>query len=162
MDRVAGRYYLLLYEYVKHYFCETQVHSFLCPRNTLFMIDLLKYQAVQWVDGGRKFPDLDCYGVVLEVRKDLGLPDWPDYRGVTKEGNAFDKEAREFVKSRTATPPVPGAMALVFKGRIVNHAAVCFSFCGQLYVMECNPKTNMTISPVTDFVRKNKSLEWWI
>lgn len=40
-----------------------------------------KYRSVVWLKGGRVFPEIDCFGLVLEVRRDLGLPDWPDFAG---------------------------------------------------------------------------------
>ncbi|STU76591.1 nitrite transporter [Klebsiella pneumoniae] len=45
-----------------------------------------KYRSVTWLKGGRVYPQLDCFGIVNEIRRDLGLPEWPDFAGVTKEG----------------------------------------------------------------------------
>lgn len=138
------------------------IHVSLCAGDPLVMINLFKYREIVWFDGGRDFPYLDCYGLVLEFRKDLGLPTWPDYRGVTKHRNQFDQEAREFIRTRRKTEPESGAMGLVTRAGVINHAVVCFEFAGLLYVAECNPVSNMTISTVSDFMRKNKNTEWWI
>lgn len=44
--------------------------------------------------GGRVHPQLDCFGIVNEIRRDTGLPEWPDFAGVTKEGGGLDREAK--------------------------------------------------------------------
>lgn len=43
-----------------------------------------KYRSVTWLKGGRVYPQLDCFGIVNEIRRDLNLPVWPDFAGVTK------------------------------------------------------------------------------
>jgi hypothetical protein len=32
-----------------------------------------KYRSVEWQKGGRAYPALDCFGIVNEIRRDLGL-----------------------------------------------------------------------------------------
>ncbi len=49
------------------------------------MLNIDKYLTVRWQMGGRAFPVLDCYGIVHEVRRDLGLPEWPAFEAVIKE-----------------------------------------------------------------------------
>ena len=56
-----------------------------------------KYRSVKWQKGGRAYPLLDCFGIVNEIRRDLGLPEWPDFAGVTKEGGGLDREARKLM-----------------------------------------------------------------
>ncbi len=45
-----------------------------------------KYFSVKWLKGGRIYPELDCFGIINEIRCDLLLPLWPDFSGVTKDG----------------------------------------------------------------------------
>ena len=58
-----------------------------------------KYRSVKWQKGGRAYPLLDCFGIVNEIRSDLGLPEWPDFAGVTKDGGGLDREARKLMLS---------------------------------------------------------------
>ncbi|MBQ5000334.1 nitrite transporter, partial [Klebsiella pneumoniae] len=51
-----------------------------------------KYRSVKWQKGGRSFPKLDCFGIVNEIRRDLNLPVWPDFAGVTKDDGGLDRE----------------------------------------------------------------------
>lgn len=58
-----------------------------------------KYLSVKWLKGGRAYPELDCFGIVNEIRADLGLPLWPDFAGVTKDCGGLDREARKLMRS---------------------------------------------------------------
>ena len=44
------------------------------------MLNIDKYLTVRWQMGGRTFPVLDCYGIVHEVRRDLGHGDGVEVR----------------------------------------------------------------------------------
>ncbi|STW02512.1 nitrite transporter [Klebsiella pneumoniae] len=69
-----------------------------------------KYRSVTWLKGGRVYPQLDCFGIVNEIRRDLGLPEWPDFAGVTKEGGGLDREARKLMLTlKRCEPCVKGA-----------------------------------------------------
>ncbi|MGY8212262.1 nitrite transporter, partial [Klebsiella pneumoniae] len=50
-----------------------------------------KYRSVKWQKGGRAYPLLDCFGIVNEIRRDLNLPVWPDFAGVTKDDGGLDR-----------------------------------------------------------------------
>ncbi|MCB4843331.1 nitrite transporter, partial [Providencia rettgeri] len=63
------------------------------------MFNIDKYRSVTWQKGGRAYPHLDCYGIVHEIRQDLGLPNWPVFEGVTKDNNGLDKEAKLLAKT---------------------------------------------------------------
>jgi hypothetical protein len=65
-----------------------------------------KYRSVTWLKGGRVYPQLDCFGIVNEIRRDLGLPEWPDFAGVTKDGGGLDREARKLMLSLKRCDPV--------------------------------------------------------
>ncbi|SPZ25187.1 Uncharacterised protein [Raoultella planticola] len=73
------------------------------------MFDPEKYRSVTWLKGGRVYPELDCFGIINEIRKDLDLPVWPDFAGVTKDGGGLDREARNFMKSLKRCEPCLGA-----------------------------------------------------
>ena len=47
------------------------------------MFNADKYRSVTWLKGGRVYPQLDCFGIVNEIRRDLKLPLWPDFAGVS-------------------------------------------------------------------------------
>ena len=106
-----------------------------------------KYLSVKWLKGGRVYPELDCFGIINEIRGDLLLPLWPDFSGVTKDEGGLDREARKFMKFLTRCEPcVVGIVVLLD---------------GQLQVAECNPGTNVTFLPLPRFVRRFNRVEFW-
>ncbi len=79
-----------------------------------------KYRSVTWLKGGRLFPQLDCFGIVNEIRRDLGLPEWPDFAGVTKDDGGLDREARRMMLTLERCEPCEGGRGgLLF--RISRH-----------------------------------------
>lgn len=119
-------------------------------------IDLDKYLDVRWTKGGREFPLLDCYGVVNEVRGDLGLEAWPDYAGATREelpelAAACDKPGSD--KSE-------GAVAFCYEGGLVTHVAVLVTVQGRMCALECNEHHDVTVMPLHRFERRFVRVEY--
>ena len=79
-----------------------------------------KYRSVEWQKGGRAYPVLDCFGIVNEIRRDLGLAPWPDFAGVTKDDNGLDREARGLMAGLTRCDPAPGAGIACYAGSVVT------------------------------------------
>ncbi len=103
-----------------------------------------KYRSVTWLKGGRVYPQLDCFGIINEIRKDLDLPLWPDFAGVTKDEGGLDREARKFMKSLTCCEPCLGAGVACYSGSTVTHVGIVVQLDNQLQVAECNPGTHVT------------------
>ena len=75
-----------------------------------------KYRSVKWQKGGRAYPLLDCFGIVNEIRRDLNLPVWPDFAGVTKDDGGLDREARRMMLTLERCEPCEGAgVAVLFR-----------------------------------------------
>lgn len=126
------------------------------------MFNQEKYLSAVWQKGGRVFPEIDCYGLVKEVRRDLSLPEWPEFSGVTKDDGRLDTEAKNFNQTLKKCEPVQGAVAECFTGSIVTHLGVVVEITGQLYVAECNPKSNVSVMPLSRFTRRFVKVEFWI
>jgi len=122
-------------------------------------IDLEKYLGVAWVSGGRTFPELDCYGVVNEVRRDLGLPAWDEYPGATRVD--LDALAQAAAKTHKGSDLVEGAVAFCYEGSLVVHVAVLVMLDGRLYALECNETHNVTVLPVSRFERRFPKVEYY-
>ena len=105
-----------------------------------------KYRSVTWLKGGRVFPQLDCFGIVNEIRRDLGLPEWPDFAGVTKDGGGLDRE---------------GAGVACYSGSTVSHVGIVVMLDNQLQVAECNPGSGVTFLPLARFIRRFNRVEFW-
>ena len=125
------------------------------------MFDPDKYLSVIWQKGGRVYPQLDCFGIVNEIRSDLGLPKFPDFAGVTKDDGGLDREAKSYMPNLQPCEPQIGAIALCYSGGMVTHVAVAVEIDGQLLAAESNPKTNVTFLPLSRFLRKFVKVEFY-
>lgn len=122
-------------------------------------IDLEKYLEVVWVSGGREFPELDCYGVVNEVRRDLGLPPWDDYAGATRA--ELPGLATAAASEHAGSDLVEGAVAFCYEGSVVTHVAVLVEVDGRMCTLECNDVHNVTVLPVSRFERRFNKVEYY-
>ncbi|OJH86087.1 nitrite transporter [Serratia marcescens] len=120
-----------------------------------------KYRCVVWRKGARAYPQLDCFGIVNEVRRDLGLPAWPDFAGVTKDDHGLDREARKLMCELERCEPQPGAGAACYTGSVVTHVGVVVELDGALCVAECNPGRNVTFLPLARFCRPYLRVEFF-
>ncbi|HDK6652498.1 MULTISPECIES: hypothetical protein [Klebsiella] len=120
-----------------------------------------KYRSVKWQKGGRAYPLLDCFGIVNEIRSDLGLPEWPDFAGVTKDGGGLDREARKLMLSLKRCDPCEGAGVACYSASTVTHVGIVVMLDNQLQVAECNPGTNVTFLPLPRFKRRFVKVEFW-
>lgn len=122
-------------------------------------IDLEKYLDVVWVSGGRQFPELDCYGVVNEVRRDLGLPLWDEHAGATRDD--LPELARAAATEHAGSDLVEGAVAFCYEGSMVTHVAVLVEVDGRMCTLECNEAHNVTVLPVSRFERRFNKVEYY-
>ncbi len=125
------------------------------------MFDPEKYRSVTWLKGGRVYPQLDCFGIVNEIRRDLGLVEWPDFAGVTKDDAGLDREARKLMLRLERCKPCPGAGVACYSGSAVTHVGIVVDIGGLLHVAECNPGTNVTFLPLARFKRRFVKVEFW-
>lgn len=111
-----------------------------------------RYLRVPYVDGGRTMEGLDCWGLALLVRNDMGLPDLPaDPLAIRGNGKAIADQFRSISSGLEVGKPKPGALAAVFKGSLFVHVGVVIEADGRLWVMETNPGYGVCIRRVADF-----------
>ena len=125
------------------------------------MFNADKYRSVSWLKGGRVYPQLDCFGIVNEIRRDLKLPLWPDFAGVTKDGGGLDREARRLMLSLQRCEPCEGAGVACYSGSTVTHVGIVVMLDNQLQVAECNPGSGVTFLPLARFIRRFNRGEVW-
>lgn len=126
------------------------------------MLNIDKYRSVTWLKGGRAYPKLDCFGIVNEIRRDLGLPEWPEFAGVTKDNQGLDREARKLMVNLRRCDPSEGAGVACYSGSTVTHVGIVVLLDGELCVAECNPKTNTTFLPLSRFKKRFVKVEFWL
>ncbi|AZC96795.1 nitrite transporter [Pseudomonas chlororaphis] len=125
------------------------------------MISLDKYRAGQYCEGGRVWPAVDCYGLVLEVRRDMGLPDWPEWVSARKGDGSMIRVAGEWFPTLARCEPCEGAMAACYRGNILQHVAVVVAVGADLEALEINPGLNVTCLPLSRLKRRFLRVEYY-
>lgn len=111
-----------------------------------------KYISVPYVDEGRSLSGLDCWGLALAVRSDMGLPllqDDPQAR--RGNGKAISEQFKKISDSLCRDKIRPGSLAAVFKGSLFVHVGVVVEADGRLWVMETNPGVGVCMRRIADF-----------
>lgn len=120
-----------------------------------------KYLAVKWVKGGRTYPELDCFGIINEIRRDLSLPLWPEFSGVTKDDDGLHREAVSLMCDLVRCEAEEGAGIACYSGTMVAHVGIVVKVAGILYAAESNPGRNVTFTPLSRFIRRFVKVEFW-
>lgn len=113
-----------------------------------------KYLNATYEDGARGPDRYDCWGLVRAVRHELlGLPLLPSFGAVRNTmPAAFTRAYEEQAALMEECQPEPGAVAAVFRGRIVIHVAVIIEVDGALAVLEIrNDRTSARWLRIPDF-----------
>lgn len=116
------------------------------------MIDFRRYRQWEYEDGARGPVRIDCWGLVREVRHDMGyewLPSFAECRHTDPRGftRAYEKQAKEM----TPGPAAAGVIAAAFRGRICVHVGIVVDIDGRLQVLDINPGRGVGVEPLSDF-----------
>ncbi|MCG8709276.1 nitrite transporter [Brenneria sp. 4F2] len=125
------------------------------------MFNIDKYRSVVWQKGGRTYPNLDCFGIVNEIRRDLGLLAWPEFNGVTKDDGGLNREAKKLMRGLSRCSPEPGAGIACYRAGIVTHVGIVVDIDCELNAIECNPGANVTVLPLHRFERRFMKVEYY-
>lgn len=91
------------------------------------MLDYSDLIGIPFVNHGRSRDGLDCYGLVKEVYKKVGI-DLPEYYISCHDRNAIcskvTEETQGFPWQKINEPVVPCLIAIRFNSPVVNHTAV--------------------------------------
>lgn len=116
------------------------------------MIDFRRYKRWVYEDGARGPQKIDCWGLVREVRHDLGfpwLPSFSDCRNTDPRG--FTRAYEQQAEKMEPAPAEPGAVAAAFRGRICVHVGIVVPIDGRLMVLDINPGRGVGVEPLADF-----------
>lgn len=117
------------------------------------MIDVHEFLRVPYVDRGRTMEGLDCWGQLLLVRGQLGMPSLPDIGPVTRaEPIAMQREYGKVSSGLVECNPCVGAIAAVFRGTLFVHVGVVLEIDGRLAILETNEGSGPRWMRVQDFV----------
>ena len=124
------------------------------------MIDNILLNAV-YVESGRDFPSVDCYGIVLYVRRLLGLSELPELGLAKKIDGNIDKFGIDQASKMQECEPKDGSVAACYDSMgSMTHTGVVINKNG-LYVIECNPARNASCIPISRFIRRFHKVEFY-
>ncbi|WP_394243880.1 nitrite transporter [Halopseudomonas laoshanensis] len=124
-------------------------------------MDLSKYTHGVHVEGGRVWPHVDCYGLVLEVRADMGLPAWPEWADTRKADGEMTDVAADFLPSLHPCEPHAGAMAVCYEGSHVTHVGVVVDVNGMLEVLDTRSCGGVKCLPLSRYRRAFNKVEFY-
>ena len=99
-----------------------------------------KYLTIPYVDSGRTMAGLDCWGLVLAVRAELGCAELPSFTDVVwdkpRANQAAFREAVQILQQ--VAVPSAGDVAAVMHGQLCLHTGVVIAVDGRLAVLDTN------------------------
>ncbi|OLY75587.1 nitrite transporter [Pseudomonas sp. ATCC PTA-122608] len=125
------------------------------------MIDHDKYPSGKYREGGRVWPFVDCYGLVLEVRRDLGLPDWPEWAFIRAGDGSMVEVAGKWFPTLTPCEPEEGALIALYEGSEMRHVGVVVRVDASLEAMEITEKHNVICLPLHRLKRRFVRVEYY-
>lgn len=125
-------------------------------------IDLERYMASRYVNGGREWPNIDCWGMTRLAFYDLHaewLPmlsglDARSVLGKSKNYALLSKILKEVYCS-------DGAIAAVVTGLACEHVGICIEISGAIYVMETTEETGPRIIPAEEFEKERTNVRYY-
>lgn len=123
------------------------------------------YLRASYEDGARGPDKYDCWGLVRDARHRLfGKPLMASWGAVRND--QLDAFTAAYVTERERggferCDPEPGAIAAVFRGDLVYHVALVVEADGRLMVLEMRNRKGATLSPVEDFIRRCRRVEFY-
>lgn len=115
---------------------------------------LNKYLSCTFVDCGRSLETgLDCWGLALAVRAELGFPVLGDASTACRDVPLeMVREYQRISDGLKVGEPKVGGLAAVFKGRAFVHVGVVVEADSRLCVLEINPDSGCRIMPIHRFL----------
>jgi hypothetical protein len=106
------------------------------------MIEVEKYLFVPYVKGGREPNGFDCWGLVLLVRAEMGLPALAGPSDANRDNPVAMQRLYKQVSEQSLEKCAdlrPGDIAAVFRASVMVHVAVAVEIDGRIALLETNP-----------------------
>lgn len=116
------------------------------------MIDFRRYKRWVYEDGARGPTRIDCWGLVREVRHDMGFPWLPSFAECRNtDPRGFTKAYRAQAQLMETGPAEHASIAAAFRGRICVHVGIVVRIDDQLKVLDINPGRGVGVEALPDF-----------
>lgn len=121
-----------------------------------------RYRHVPYAAGGRTMDGLDCWGLVVMVRRDITGQKLPSYACIPpKDKRNMTLAAGEVSASLSESSAVNGSIAFAYRGRVCVHVGIIVEADGRLWVFETDDPTGPVLTPVSRFVNRYVRVEFY-
>lgn len=114
------------------------------------------YLRSTYADSGSGDNAYNCWTLVRAVRHELfGLALLPQYGAISPDDKAsLTLACQHEAQSFQPGPPMPAAIATVWRGKLCIHVGVCIELDGRMGVLETGRKIGPRWLPLADFERR--------
>lgn len=116
------------------------------------MID--KYLGATWRRDGDTWPYLNCWGLVRMASRELFHKDLPSLSGDVYDKRATTREWSDKCEHLKPCEPQAGAVACVWRGKLMIHVGLVIAVDGRLAVMDIDEGRPATVAWLPDFERR--------
>ena len=127
------------------------------------MSNLEHYMTSRYVNGGREWPEYDCWGLVRHQFHAVHGVWLPRYDGLDAD-NTLAKSRHYVQLLRQFTEqdrPVPGDVLAVVQGRACHHVGICIELNYELYALETDDKTGPRVVTVEQFKEDHGTVKFY-
>lgn len=126
-------------------------------------LDLERYMASEYVNGGRVWPQWDCWGLVRQAFIDIHgiyLPMLDNLDAADTLGKS--RHHKTITDSHlVASEPCHGAIAAQVSGKVCEHVGLTIELAGKLYVMETDKGTGPRIVSLEEFIKERVNVRYY-
>lgn len=116
-------------------------------------LDLSHYMTSRYVNGGRRHPEYDCWGLVRHAYESMSGLELPRYDGLdATSGIGKSRYYAALAREMSECQPKHGAIAAVARGAVCEHVGICVEIAGAMYVMETTVPTGPRVITFKQFV----------
>lgn len=125
-------------------------------------LDLERYMASRYVNGGRVLPAVDCWGMTRLAFNEIHGVELPLLDGLNAESlMGKSRNYAQLAKIMRECPQQHGAIAAVVTGKACEHVGICIAIGGDLYVMETTEETGPRIVPLPVFIEECGNVRYY-
>src|SRR5690625_445502 len=144
MDGYASGYHCRLFQFAGNRLAAQGLQSDRLSDAEVYRM-MEKYLQGKWLVGGREWPNVDCYGLVLEVRRDMGLPAWPEWGHARRDDGSMHEVGTAFARELEPFGPEPGAIVAGDTGTMCSGVGGGVDDNGSLVALDSNDSAGVTL-----------------
>lgn len=117
-----------------------------------------------YVDGGRDWPEYDCWGLVRHAFAVIHSIELPEYKSLdaTNTLQKSKNHAELIASTLIESEPTHGAIAAVVKGRVCEHVGICIELANELMVLEMDHDTGPRVVTVDKFEDDHRHVRYYL